>query len=238
MLLLPDALLGVLSLPIRSQTALPVVPAAPLQRSFVCLCDFARLPRLRCHAMQDSLSQELRASSSVRDSSFSFRLRRALSAPPHLRWVYGHVYCRCRHDERLRRGAEQRSVVLLSWLPLGSVLEPLARLAGPAVLSHGPQALRQVGAPPAPLAGMPRLLAAQPAGQLQQPLQRWLRGPRVWLSARTPSAPVPPSPPVPALRALPDRCLRRCSSGPRWSGGVAWTCPCWGGSASACSCRC
>ena len=146
-----------LRLPRRSAAALPAyVSSAPL-------------PRLRAHAVQDSLSQELRASSSVRDSSFSFRLRRAPGAPPHLQWVYAHVFCRCRHDERLRRGAEQKSVVLLSWLPLYSVLEPLARLAGPVALSYGPEALRQVcalGAPPwvlrAPVAGC--LLRGSPRG--------------------------------------------------------------------------
>ena len=56
-----------------------------------------------------------------------------------------HVFCRQRQDERLRRGCEQRSVVLLSALPLGCLLEPLARLAGPLVLSYGHNALREVG---------------------------------------------------------------------------------------------
>lgn len=55
-----------------------------------------------------------------------------------------HVFCRQRQDERLRRGCEQRSVVLLSFLPLLGLLEPLARLVGPAALSYGPDTLQEV----------------------------------------------------------------------------------------------
>lgn len=92
----------------------------------------------------DSLSCELRSTSSVRDSCFSFRLRRRRPAPGAPADLYGHVFCRARTDERLRRGCEQRSIVLLSHLPLFALLEPLARLVGPAVLSYGERALRQV----------------------------------------------------------------------------------------------
>jgi hypothetical protein len=59
--------------------------------------------------------------------------------------VFRHAFCRQRHDERLRRGCEQKSVVLLSSLPLFGLLEPLARLVGPAALSYGPDVLREVG---------------------------------------------------------------------------------------------
>ena len=96
---------------------------------------------------QDSMSMELQHSrSSVRDSSFCFRVRRraasAATPPPHP-FLYAHVFCRQRQDERLRRGCEQKSIVLLSCLPLHGLLEPLARLVAPAALSYGPGALRE-----------------------------------------------------------------------------------------------
>ena len=100
---------------------------------------------------------ELSSRSSVRDSCFAFRLRRRRTAgsavsgaaPPHQQqhhqqqqqqpppapFVYAHVFCRQRHDARLRRGCEQKSVVLLSHLPLPGLLEQLARLVGPVALS-------------------------------------------------------------------------------------------------------
>lgn len=55
------------------------------------------------------------------------------------------MFCRQRQDERLRRGGEQKSVVVLSALPLSSVLGPLSRFLGPMVLSYGQDVLRQVG---------------------------------------------------------------------------------------------
>ncbi|PRW56114.1 DENND6A-like [Chlorella sorokiniana] len=97
-------------------------------------------------AFPDSMSMELSSRSAVRDSCYAFRLRRRCpppGAPPHP-FLYGHVFCRQRHDERLRRGCEQRSVVLLSFLPLLGLLEPLARLVGPAALSYGPDTLQEV----------------------------------------------------------------------------------------------
>lgn len=120
---------------------------------------------------------ELSSRSSVRDSSFCFRLRRRNpppDAPPH-HFLYGrvaggqalppdvplpppqasltgtapwrrHVFCRQRHDDQLRRGCEQRSVVVLSHLPLMAALEGVARAVGPMALSYGPHALQEVRA--------------------------------------------------------------------------------------------
>lgn len=65
------------------------------------------------------------------------------AVPPRTR---RHAFCRQRQDARLRRGCEQRSVVVLSFLPLPSLLEPLARLVGPAALSYGPGTLQEVRA--------------------------------------------------------------------------------------------
>lgn len=57
------------------------------------------------------------------------------------------VFCRQRQDERLRRGGEQKSVVVLSPLPLTSLLVPLSRVLGPAALSYGSELLEKVQLP-------------------------------------------------------------------------------------------
>jgi hypothetical protein len=54
------------------------------------------------------------------------------------------VFCRQRQDERLRRGGEQKSVVLLSMYPYSSVLSPLCQYAGPLFFNYGHEALAEV----------------------------------------------------------------------------------------------
>ena len=54
------------------------------------------------------------------------------------------VFCRQRSDERLKRGAEQKSVAVLSSMPYSSVLSPLSQHAGPLYFNTGPTALQQV----------------------------------------------------------------------------------------------
>ena len=54
------------------------------------------------------------------------------------------VFCRQRSDERLKRGAEQKSVAVLSSMPYSSVLSPLSQHAGPLYFNKGPSALQQV----------------------------------------------------------------------------------------------
>ena len=53
------------------------------------------------------------------------------------------VFCRQRQDERLRRGGEQKSLVILSELPFSSVLGMLAQYAGPLYFNRGPVALQE-----------------------------------------------------------------------------------------------
>lgn len=129
---------------------------------------------------------ELRTRTSVRDTSFFFRVRRRPATAGVPQYLYGYglgngwsscrraawaarlqaarcgaptpttaaaagprhcrfVFCRQRQDERLRRGGEQKAVVVLSALPLTSVLVPVSRFLGPLVLSYGAEALEQVG---------------------------------------------------------------------------------------------
>ena len=54
------------------------------------------------------------------------------------------VFCRQRQDERLRRGGEQKSVVLLSMYPYSSVLSPLCQYAGALFFNYGHEALAEV----------------------------------------------------------------------------------------------
>ncbi|KAL6776012.1 hypothetical protein ACKKBG_A19430 [Auxenochlorella protothecoides x Auxenochlorella symbiontica] len=94
--------------------------------------------RVAYHAFPDSTAQKQLAPASIRDSSFFFRLPRRGSS------LYGFVFCRQRQDEALRRGAEQRSFVVLSPLPLHALWTALACAAGPVCLAYGPHAVVDV----------------------------------------------------------------------------------------------
>ena len=54
------------------------------------------------------------------------------------------VFCRQRQDEKLKRGGEQKSVVVLSHQPYSSTLIPLAQYAGPLYFNNGSGALQEV----------------------------------------------------------------------------------------------
>ncbi|KAK9853379.1 hypothetical protein WJX84_012047 [Apatococcus fuscideae] len=99
------------------------------------------------HSFPDSLSFELQSKTAVRDSTFFFRIPQQShlrGAASHASFLYGCVFCRQRQDERLRRGGEQKSVVVLSGHPYISVLEPLTRYAGMMFFNNGPAALQTV----------------------------------------------------------------------------------------------
>ncbi|MCE3216236.1 hypothetical protein HAX54_005665 [Datura stramonium] len=57
------------------------------------------------------------------------------------RYLYGFVFNRQRHDERLKRGGEQKSVVILSHNPFSSVFRPLLQIMGPLYFDIGKKAL-------------------------------------------------------------------------------------------------
>ena len=67
--------------------------------------------------------------------------RNMLKCPPRF------VFCRQRWDERLKRGGEQKSVVVVSAHPYSSVLGPLSQHAGPLYFNTGVSALQQVCQP-------------------------------------------------------------------------------------------
>ncbi|XP_062158352.1 uncharacterized protein LOC133865863 isoform X2 [Alnus glutinosa] len=73
------------------------------------------------------------------------------------RYMYGYVFNRQRHDERLKRGGEQKSVVILSLSPYSSVFRPLLQIMGPLYFDIGKKALEHIAAYvslwPAPVPG-------------------------------------------------------------------------------------
>ncbi|RAL50086.1 hypothetical protein DM860_007760 [Cuscuta australis] len=73
------------------------------------------------------------------------------------RYLYGFVFNRQRHDERLKRGGEQKSVVILSHSPFLGVFRPLLQIVGPLYFDIGEKALHYVASYvstwPAPVPG-------------------------------------------------------------------------------------
>jgi hypothetical protein len=103
----------------------------------------------------DSMSHHLpRHRSSVHDSLFSFRVPDTSS--PRRAFLYGFVFNRQRQDERLPRGGEQKSVVILSHAPYSSLFRLLLQILAPLCFDVGPSALAMVAShvaawpPPAP----------------------------------------------------------------------------------------
>lgn len=60
------------------------------------------------------------------------------------KYLYGYVFNRQRHDERLKRGGEQKSVVILSPFPYSSVFRPLLQIMGPLYFDIGSKALENI----------------------------------------------------------------------------------------------
>lgn len=73
------------------------------------------------------------------------------------KYLYGYVFNRQRHDERLRRGGEQKSVVILSHSPYSSVFRPVLQILGPLFFDIGKKALEHMASYvsmwPAPILG-------------------------------------------------------------------------------------
>ncbi|KAK4276368.1 hypothetical protein QN277_019325 [Acacia crassicarpa] len=73
------------------------------------------------------------------------------------RYMYGYVFNRQRHDERLKRGGEQKSVVILTHNPYSSVFRPLLQIIGPLYFDIGKKALEHIATYvstwPAPIPG-------------------------------------------------------------------------------------
>lgn len=58
------------------------------------------------------------------------------------------VYCRQRQDDRLKRGGEQKSLVLLSLYPFTHALSQVSQWAGPLYFNQGLSALQEVSIRP------------------------------------------------------------------------------------------
>ncbi|KAL5722262.1 hypothetical protein ACHQM5_005802 [Ranunculus cassubicifolius] len=72
-------------------------------------------------------------------------------------YLYGYVFNRQRQDEKLKRGGEQKSVVILSYSPFLSVFRPLLQILGPLFFDLGKKALEHMASYvsmwPAPVLG-------------------------------------------------------------------------------------
>ncbi|XP_039114403.1 protein DENND6A [Dioscorea cayenensis subsp. rotundata] len=94
--------------------------------------------------------------SSIHDSIFSFRLPSSSSPSS---FLYGFVFNRRRQDDRLPRGGDQRSVVIVSHSPFSSVFRPVLQILAPLYFDIGATALSLVASHvsswPAPLLGRP-----------------------------------------------------------------------------------
>ncbi|KAH1111471.1 hypothetical protein GLYMA_04G152200v4 [Glycine max] len=116
----------------------------------------------------DSVSQHQNQNrSSIHDCIFFYRIHRHLKksldekgvadSSNASKFLYGYVFNRQRHDERLKRGGEQKSVVILSYSPYSSVFRPLLQIVGPLFFDIGKKALEHIAAYvskwPAPLPG-------------------------------------------------------------------------------------
>ncbi|EOY20935.1 hypothetical protein QUC31_007106 [Theobroma cacao] len=71
-------------------------------------------------------------------------IRRLRSSGKGSRHLYGYVFNRQRHDERLKRGGEQKSVVILSHGPYSSVFRPLLQIMGPLYFDIGKKAIEHI----------------------------------------------------------------------------------------------
>lgn len=110
----------------------------------------------------DSVSQHHNRSS-IHDCMFFFRIKRRGNFPANnsekvpkslsrgekgfgSKYLYGFVFNRQRHDERLKRGGEQKSVVILSHSPYSSLFKPLLQIMGPLYFDIGRKAIDCVAA--------------------------------------------------------------------------------------------
>ncbi|CAI8589513.1 unnamed protein product [Vicia faba] len=107
----------------------------------------------------DSVSQHQNRSS-IHDCIFFFRICRNFKPPTgnataggslearniSSQYLYGYVFNRQRHDERLKRGGEQKSVVILSHRPYSNVFRPLLQIVGPLFFDIGKKALEHIAA--------------------------------------------------------------------------------------------
>ncbi|GAV89341.1 Afi1 domain-containing protein/SPA domain-containing protein [Cephalotus follicularis] len=74
------------------------------------------------------------------------RRLKSISSGKGSRYLYGFVFNRQRHDERLKRGGEQKSVVILSHDPYSSVFRPLLQIMGPLYFDIGLKAIEHIAA--------------------------------------------------------------------------------------------
>ncbi|KAG6386017.1 hypothetical protein SASPL_154901 [Salvia splendens] len=94
------------------------------------------------NSFPDSVSQHHNRSS-IHDCIFFFRTKRARNLQAS---SVASTEIVERHDERLKRGGEQKSVVILSYSPYTSVFRPLLQIMGPLYFDIGNKALNYIAA--------------------------------------------------------------------------------------------
>ncbi|XP_010532260.1 PREDICTED: protein DENND6A [Tarenaya hassleriana] len=101
------------------------------------------------NSFPDSVSQNHNRAS-IHDCIFFFRFRKRKRNTQEgesgngSEYLYGYVFNRQRHDERLKRGGEQKSVVILSHTPYSSVFRPLLQIVGPLYFDVGKKAIEHI----------------------------------------------------------------------------------------------
>uniref|UniRef100_A0A0V0IWC0 UDENN domain-containing protein n=1 Tax=Solanum chacoense TaxID=4108 RepID=A0A0V0IWC0_SOLCH len=95
----------------------------------------AHLPSSEIVEVNKTQASQMTASDKV------LKQRSKIQTGANSRYLYGFVFNRQRHDERLKRGGEQKSVVILSHNPFSSVFRPLLQIMGPLYFDIGKKAL-------------------------------------------------------------------------------------------------
>lgn len=107
---------------------------------------FFRFRRPKKHKLSNVSSSEI-TGPDERESSRKEGLPKVLNSnSTNFSYMYGYVFNRQRHDERLKRGGEQKSVVILSQNPFSSVFRPLLQIMGPLYFDVGKKALEHIAA--------------------------------------------------------------------------------------------
>ncbi|KAK6795797.1 hypothetical protein RDI58_009252 [Solanum bulbocastanum] len=95
----------------------------------------AHLPSSEIVEVNNTHASQMTASDKV------LKQRSKIQTEANSRYLYGFVFNRQRHDERLKRGGEQKSVLILSHNPFSSVFRPLLQIMGPLYFDIGKKAL-------------------------------------------------------------------------------------------------
>ncbi|KAF7806326.1 protein DENND6A [Senna tora] len=98
--------------------------------------------RFCMHSKSEKIDREFSPKSL--DKKNAYRRYSSNNSASASRYMYGYVFNRQRHDDRLKRGGEQKSVVILSHNPYSSLFRPLLQIVGPLYFDVGKKALERI----------------------------------------------------------------------------------------------